>query len=75
MKLRIKELREERGYFQRNIADYLGCTQQTYSRYETGEVEPTVLVLAALAEFYKVSVDYIMGLTDKSDPYPKSGRL
>lgn len=70
MKLRIKELREKRGYFQRNIADYLGCTQQTYSRYETGEVEPTVLVLAALAEFYKVSVDYIMGLTDKPEPYP-----
>lgn len=75
MKLRIKELREKRGYLQRNIADYLGCTQQTYSRYETGEVEPTVLVLAALAEFYKVSVDYIMGLTDKPDPYPKAGRL
>lgn len=75
MKLRIKELREERGYFQRNIADYLCCTQQTYSRYETGEVEPTVLVLAALAEFYKVSVDYIMGLTDDPDPYPRSGQL
>ena len=71
MKLRIKELREEMGYFQRNIADYLGCTQQTYSRYETGEVEPTVLVLAALAEFYKVSLDYLMGLTDKREPYPK----
>lgn len=75
MKLRIKELREEQGYFQRNIADYLGCTQQTYSRYETGEVEPTVLVLASLAEFYNVSLDYLMGLTDKPDPYPKSGRL
>lgn len=75
MKLRIKELREERGYFQRNIADYLDCTQQTYSRYETGEVEPTVLVLASLAEFYSVSLDYLMGLTDKPDPYPKAGRL
>lgn len=71
MKLRIKELREKHGHFQRNIAAYLGCTQQTYSRYETGEVEPTVLVLAALAEFYKVSVDYIMGLTDDPEPYPK----
>lgn len=69
MKLRIKELREKNNYFQRNIADYLGCTQQTYSRYEKGELEPTVLVLAALAKFYNVSVDYIMGLTDDPKPY------
>lgn len=75
MKLRIKELREERGYFQRNIADYLGCTQQTYSRYETGEVEPSVQVLAKLSEFFGVSVDYIMGLTDTPKAYPKSEQL
>lgn len=75
MKLRIRELREERGCLQRNIADYLGCTQQTYSRYETGEVEPSVWVLAKLANFFGVSVDYIMGLTDDPEAYPAAEQL
>ncbi|MCM1382702.1 MAG: helix-turn-helix transcriptional regulator [Muribaculaceae bacterium] len=69
MRLRIKELREEKGYFQRNIADYLGCTQQTYAPYENGEIEPTVLALAALSKFYNVSVEYLMGLTDDPKAY------
>lgn len=64
MNLRIRVLREENGLCQRNLAEYLGCTQQTYSRYETGELEPSLGVMEKLARFYNTSVDYIMGLTD-----------
>lgn len=64
MKLRIKELREQNSLIQRNLAEFLGCTQQTYSRYETAELEPSLTVLEKLARFYDTSVDYIMGLTD-----------
>lgn len=72
MKLRIRDMREDSELFQRNLADYLGCTQQTYSRYETGELEPSLTVMEKLAEFYGTSVDYLMGLTDIREPYRRT---
>lgn len=72
MKLRIRDLREDNDLYQRHIAEYLGVTQQTYSRYETGELEPSLPVMAKLASFYNTSVDFLMGLTDVREPYKKS---
>ena len=69
MKLRIRDLREDSDLYQRQIAEQLGCTQQTYSRYETGELEPSLYVMEKLAGFYGTSVDYLMGLTDVREPY------
>ena len=69
MKLRIRTLREDSDLFQRNIAEYLGCTQQTYSRYETGELEPSLVVMEKLARFYDTSIDYLMGLTDRKEAF------
>lgn len=69
MNLRIRDLREDNDLYQRHIAEYLGLKQQTYSRYETGELEPNLRVMAMLARFYKTSVDFLMGLTDVRDPY------
>ncbi len=65
MNLRIRALREENDLYQRNLAEYLGCTQQTYSRYETGELEPSLVIMEKLARFYETSIDYLMGLTDE----------
>lgn len=67
--LRIKELRLENNLYQRHLADFIGLKQQTYSRYETGELQPSLEVMAKLALFYNTSVDYIMGLTDVYAPY------
>lgn len=64
LELRLKVLREDSDLLQRNLAEFLGCTQQTYSRYETGELEPSLVVMKKLAIFYDTSVDYIMGLTN-----------
>lgn len=75
MKLRIRNLREDSNLFQRNLAEHLGCTQQTYSRYETGELEPSLHVMAKLAEFYGTSVDYLMGLTDVRVPYKRANKV
>lgn len=72
MKLRFLELREESHLYQRQLAKYLHCTQQTYSRYETGKLTPSLLVLEKLAEFYDTSVDYLMGITDEKTPYKRS---
>ncbi len=69
MKLRIRDIREDNDLYQRNIAQYLGCKQQTYSRYETGELEPNLRVMAKLAALYKTSVDFLIGLTDEKEPY------
>lgn len=74
MKLRIRDLREDNDLYQRQIAEYLNCTQQTYSRYETGELEPSLLVMEKLAEFYNTSIDFLMGLTDVREPYKRKKR-
>lgn len=59
---RIRDLREDNDLSQQQIADYLGTTQQVYSRYEKGENEIPVRHIIALCKFYNVSADYILGL-------------
>ena len=59
---RIRNLREDRDLRQREIADYLNCSQQVYSNYELGQRDIPTDVLIKLALFYNVSVDYILGL-------------
>ena len=71
MLLRIRDLREDRDVKQREIAEYLMCDQSLYSKYERGE-RPLPLELAdKLADFYGVSVDYLLGRTNTKTPYPK----
>lgn len=65
MKLRIRDLREDNDLTQTQLAQILGCTQQTYSRYESGEITIDIHSLIKLAEFYKTSLDYLVGLTDE----------
>ncbi len=65
MNLRIRDLREDNDLTQSQIAKLLGCTQQTYSRYETGEITIDINSLITLAKFYKTSIDYLVGLSDK----------
>lgn len=71
MRLRIRDLREDLDLKQREIAEYLMCDQSLYSKYEREE-RPLPLELAVkLAEYYGVSVDYLVGLTDLKEPRPK----
>ncbi len=60
---RIRDLREDRDLKQRELAEYLHCSQQVYSNYELGERDIPTEVLIKLSAFYRVSVDYILGLT------------
>lgn len=62
---RIKDLREDRDLNQTAIAELLQTTQQTYSLWERGEREIPFHHAITLAKFYKVSLDYIAGLTSK----------
>ena len=65
MNLRIRDLREDNDLTQTEIAKLLGCTQQTYSRYGTGEITIDINSLIKLAQFYKTSIDYLVGLSDQ----------
>jgi len=70
MLLRIRDLREDKDLKQKEVADYLMCDQSLYSKYERGE-RPLPLELAdKLADFYGVSVDYLLGRTNTKTPYP-----
>lgn len=69
MKLRIRDIREDRDLTQTKLAKLLNCTQQTYSRYETGEITIDINSLEKLAMFYGTSIDYLVGLTDNPKPY------
>lgn len=62
---RIKELRVDKDLSQKELADILNVTRSAYSNYENGIRDVPVDVLARLADFYKTSVDYIIGRTDK----------
>ncbi len=68
---RIRDLREDKDLKQKDLAEYLNCSQVCYSYYEIGKREIPAEVLIALSKFYGVSVDYLLGLTDEKKPYPK----
>ena len=61
---RLKDLREDKDLVQKNIAEVLGITTQQYSLYERGDREIPFHHAITLAKFYRVSLDYIAGLTN-----------
>ena len=61
---RIRDLREDRDLSQAEIAKIINTTQQQYSKIETGKADIAGAKLILLSEFYNVSVDYILGLSD-----------
>lgn len=61
---RIRSLREDHDLTQTKIAQYLKMSQTGYSKYETGENDVPTAILIKLADFYDVSVDYILNRTD-----------
>ncbi|MCF2616136.1 helix-turn-helix transcriptional regulator [Oscillibacter valericigenes] len=68
---RLRDLREDADKPQKDIADYLKCTQVCYSNYEMGKRDIPTDVLIALADYYHTSIDYLLGITDKKEPYPR----
>ena len=60
----LKELRIERGYTQKQVAEMLNINSVTYLHYEKDQREPPLSLLADMAKLYEVSVDYLLGLKD-----------
>ena len=68
---RLRDLREDRDLKQKDLAQILQIHQTTYSDYELGRLNIPVSALHMLADFYGVSIDYLLGRTGTKSPYPK----
>ena len=68
---RIRDLREDKELTQKEVAGILQCSQQVYSNYELGQRDIPTDILIKLSRLYKVSTDYILGLTDDPDQHKK----
>lgn len=64
MRLRIRELREEKKLSQTEMSKKMGVSQQTYSRYETHSSEIPLEKVVWLANFFEVSIDYLLGVSN-----------
>ena len=74
IKERLKELRKERGLNQRELALYLKLSPSTIAMYETGQRIPDADTLEKLADYFNVSVDFILGRTDTPRPEPAAAK-
>ncbi|MCL2234808.1 MAG: helix-turn-helix transcriptional regulator [Firmicutes bacterium] len=61
---RLKEIREEKGFSQEQVAKVIGIRQQTISQYEKGITEPDIQTLKKLCDFFDVTSDYLLGFKD-----------
>lgn len=71
MHKRLRDLREDRDWSQRELAVKLNVAQTTYSDYELGKLNIPIEVLVKLAEIYNTSIDYLLELTDNPSPYDR----
>lgn len=60
----FKKIRTEKGLTQKQVADGIGITEQAYQRYEYGKTVPSALVLISLADYFDISLDYLVGRSD-----------
>ena len=70
--LRLKDLREDHDLKQEDVAKILNIQKTNYSKYELGKINIPINSLIVLANFYNTSIDYLLGITNESKPYPKA---
>ncbi len=65
--IRLKALRKEKGLKQSDMGELLGCTSRNYQRMEYGEINVPATTLIALADYFGVSVDYLLGRKEEQE--------
>ena len=70
MYLRLRDIREDKDLTQKELSQAINITQRSYSYYERGEHIIPPGILCRLADYYKTSVDYLLGRTNNPTPYP-----
>lgn len=68
---RIRNLREDKDLTQKQVGQLLNMSQTGYNQYEIGKNDIPTIVLIKLANFYNTSIDYLLGLTNETKPYPR----
>lgn len=68
---KIREVREDRGFTQQQIADLLNIGQRTYSDYESGKTRIPLESVILLAKFYDVDLNYLTGVSLEKRPFPR----
>ena len=68
---RLKDLRQDKDMYQKDIAKILDMSQTGYSQYETETNDIPTDILKKLSLFYDTSIDYILGMTNEKKPYPR----
>lgn len=66
---RIRDLRGDKDLTQREMGEILHCSQRVYSNYERGDLDIPTDILIKLANFHHVSTDYLLGITNRKEPY------
>ncbi len=69
--MRLRDLREDSDITQSELAAFLHIKQNTYSQYENGQRQVPLDVLISLARYYNTSLDYLVGITNIKNPFPK----
>lgn len=69
---RLKELREDKDLYQKDLAKYLKIDQSNYSKYELEKINIPIDTLKKIADFYQTSIDYLLYRTDTRTPYKQS---
>lgn len=64
---RIRDLREDHDLTQVAIAKILSCSQRVYSNYERGDLDIPTSILIKIADYYDVSIDYLLGCTNNKE--------
>lgn len=65
IEMKLRELREQKGVTQKEVANAIGCTATVYSRYEREDREPDISTLCSLADYFEVSTDILIGYIKK----------
>ncbi len=68
---RLRDCRQDCDLTQAQVASMLGIDQRVYSSYETGNRTMPIEYFITLAQYYQTSIDFLVGLTNESQPYPK----
>ena len=68
---RIRELRQDNDLTQKQVGKILNMSQTGYNQYEIGKNDIPTKILIKLAEYYNTSIDYLLGITDERNTYPK----
>ena len=66
---KLEDLRTDHDLTIRQVADYLGCNRDVYTRYKKGVRQLPISIAIRLAELYQVSLDYLVGISDEKRPY------